>query len=445
MTKMIVTKPLKNMLPCSTSSLVAARSAEPINQVCHRCFVRISNIFGHQQNRNSATLPRSILLGRSYTSKAIKLVHPFQVHSRLRSITLPSFRNGSSTSKASFSSSSTTTTKRKLRNRKLGEKRNNPEQQTPTSNQKFLGVADPIAGSHSTSTNSSDSVLSRFGLSINNKKYGVLTSRDRIIAMIYRVPLWIVICILMVSDETSPISILQGSGPSMLPTMATSDEIWLIHNLSIYRNFGLTPPTLSVNDIVLWKQPEDDDESGGQSSAGGDDVQPQRQQDQVGGRRRRPLACKRIVGVEGDVVKRYGKYCHIYANHRDDGGIRWPANTTDLRHFNEDQYVQSEQDASPQHHTEDNMWDRTVVVPKNHVWLEGDCPLLSIDSRHVGPVPIEWIRGKVVARLWPLGQTQKKLDRNQRPVPYPQIEDYLGEKCNLYRIRSCQKQQQREE
>ena len=254
--------------------------------------------------------------------------------------------------------------------------------------------------------------------------------------MLYRVPLWVVICILMVSDETSPISILQGSGPSMLPTMATSDEIWLIHNLSIYRNLGLKPPTLSVNDIVLWKQPEEEeDERDG-------DGQPQQQQERVEGRRRRPLACKRIVGVEGDVVKRYGQYCHIYTKHRDDGGIRWPANTKDIRHFNEDRHHPSEQDVSLQRHTEDDKWGRTVVVPKNHVWLEGDCPLLSIDSRHVGPIPNEWIRGKVVARLWPLGGQTQKVDRNQRPIPYPHIEDYLGDKYNLYRIQSSQKQQQ---
>ncbi|KAJ7981921.1 mitochondrial inner membrane protease subunit 1 [Quillaja saponaria] len=47
--------------------------------------------------------------------------------------------------------------------------------------------------------------------------------------------------------------------------------------------------------------------------------------------------------------------------------------------------------------------DRTqsVVVPKGHVWIQGDNIYLSSDSRLFGPVPYGLIQGKVFFRVWP--------------------------------------------
>jgi inner membrane protease subunit 1 len=45
-----------------------------------------------------------------------------------------------------------------------------------------------------------------------------------------------------------------------------------------------------------------------------------------------------------------------------------------------------------------------VTVPDKHVWLEGDNPASSFDSRAYGPVPMRHVRGRVVARVWPLSQ-----------------------------------------
>ncbi|CAA6658224.1 unnamed protein product [Spirodela intermedia] len=44
---------------------------------------------------------------------------------------------------------------------------------------------------------------------------------------------------------------------------------------------------------------------------------------------------------------------------------------------------------------------RTLVVPKDHVWVTGDNPLLSRDSRHFGSVPYALIKGKAFCRVWP--------------------------------------------
>jgi signal peptidase I len=43
-----------------------------------------------------------------------------------------------------------------------------------------------------------------------------------------------------------------------------------------------------------------------------------------------------------------------------------------------------------------------LVVPDGHVWLEGDNPANSSDSRHYGPVPASLIVGRVLCRAWPI-------------------------------------------
>ncbi|KAI3716210.1 hypothetical protein L6452_23386 [Arctium lappa] len=45
---------------------------------------------------------------------------------------------------------------------------------------------------------------------------------------------------------------------------------------------------------------------------------------------------------------------------------------------------------------------RTVVVPKGHVWIQGDNIYASNDSRNFGPIPYGLIQGKVCCRVWPV-------------------------------------------
>ncbi|KOB64975.1 putative IMP1 inner mitochondrial membrane peptidase-like protein [Operophtera brumata] len=44
---------------------------------------------------------------------------------------------------------------------------------------------------------------------------------------------------------------------------------------------------------------------------------------------------------------------------------------------------------------------RSHVVPRGHVWLEGDNSSNSADSRIYGPVPEGLIRSRVICRVWP--------------------------------------------
>ncbi|OBZ79092.1 Mitochondrial inner membrane protease subunit 1 [Grifola frondosa] len=43
-----------------------------------------------------------------------------------------------------------------------------------------------------------------------------------------------------------------------------------------------------------------------------------------------------------------------------------------------------------------------VVIPRNHVWISGDNAAASRDSRLYGPVSMALIKGKLIARVWPL-------------------------------------------
>lgn len=44
---------------------------------------------------------------------------------------------------------------------------------------------------------------------------------------------------------------------------------------------------------------------------------------------------------------------------------------------------------------------KTVLVPKGHVWVQGDNIYESRDSRQFGPVPYGLIEGRAFCRIWP--------------------------------------------
>ncbi|NXV40094.1 IMP1L protease, partial [Rissa tridactyla] len=49
-----------------------------------------------------------------------------------------------------------------------------------------------------------------------------------------------------------------------------------------------------------------------------------------------------------------------------------------------------------------NFHKSALIVPKGHVWLEGDNLRNSTDSRCYGPVPYGLIRGRICFKIWPL-------------------------------------------
>jgi signal peptidase I len=55
--------------------------------------------------------------------------------------------------------------------------------------------------------------------------------------------------------------------------------------------------------------------------------------------------------------------------------------------------------------------DVVTVIPKGHIWVLGDNPSDSIDSRYFGNVPLEYVKGRVFYRLWPFQSVQQSEDK----------------------------------
>ncbi|GMK58497.1 hypothetical protein CspeluHIS016_0505290 [Cutaneotrichosporon spelunceum] len=97
--------------------------------------------------------------------------------------------------------------------------------------------------------------------------------------------------------------------------------------------------------------------------------------------------CKRVVGIEGDVVE-------IEPTRSLHSSKSWAQG-------------------------------RFLRVPKGHIWIVGDNLSNSTDSRDYGPVPIAMVKGKVTHRIWhrgwldwtPLGSNMSYLGPS--PVPPP--------------------------
>jgi hypothetical protein len=73
----------------------------------------------------------------------------------------------------------------------------------------------------------------------------------------------------------------------------------------------------------------------------------------------------------------------------------------------------------------------SVVVPPGHVWLEGDFPLFSVDSRHYGPLPLASVTGRLLMRVWPLWRkdgvrSSPLVLSRERPLPLTREEALTG-------------------
>lgn len=197
-----------------------------------------------------------------------------------------------------------------------------------------------------------------------------------------RCSLALVLYFLIENEDVSPYVTDMSRGPSMLPTLPTLGGVYIRETGAWSRLFGVRIK-YNKDDLVVFRDHD--------------------------GR----YAGKRIIGVEGDEVLRYGEYVHLYLD-RSDWGI-----------------VKSAQHATPSFDDESQVLRdhrRKIIVPPNHVWLEGDFPPFSFDSRQYGPIPVEWIRGRIVGRIWPWGG--ERLSKS-RPPPLS-VADALSGKYNLH-------------
>jgi len=221
--------------------------------------------------------------------------------------------------------------------------------------------------------------------------------KEHVYAVAKRVPLFLVLALLVTSDDTSPLKVDRAFGPSMLPTLHPLGDLCL-------RDTGAWQRALHINkdyqvgDVIAIKN--------------------------LSGR---GYSCKRIIGVEGDTVLHYGQYADLYKDREDLGIV--PVHQPDSH------YLSWSQDNDVGGSRKDIT--RTVSVPPSHVWVEGDNPLFSVDSRHFGPVPVESIRGRILMRIWPLWRKEGVkpslvIMSRERPKPLTKAEALSGG-YNLYR------------
>ena len=221
--------------------------------------------------------------------------------------------------------------------------------------------------------------------------------RDHLVAAGKRFPLWLILAILVTSDDTSPLRLDRALGPSMLPTIHPLGDLYLRDTGAWQRALNIQKE-YSVGDVVAIRNPS------GQG-----------------------YSCKRIVGLEGDEVLRYGQFADWYKD-REDFGIVTPrrVDTYNLAWDDDNGNGCSDKDIS-----------QTLIVPPSHVWVEGDNPLFSVDSRHYGPLPMESIRGRLLMRVWPLWRVDgvrpsPVIMTRKRPVPLTR-EETTAVGYNLYR------------
>jgi signal peptidase I len=145
------------------------------------------------------------------------------------------------------------------------------------------------------------------------------------------------------------IDIIQVSGTSMLPNLSDKDRL-VIEKISLYTH------NYKRGEIIIFKP---------------NDVT-------------KDIYIKRIVGLPGDKVEI--KNGEVYVNNE----------KLDESYLKPDMFTGAEP----------NQFSN-LIVPDNCLYVLGDNRVVSEDSRYIGPIPIENIKGHAVLRVYPFNQTKK--------------------------------------
>lgn len=149
------------------------------------------------------------------------------------------------------------------------------------------------------------------------------------------------------------------SGFSMLPTLSHEGDCVLVSPLPYFRPWSKSKSP-SRGDLVVATSPTDP----------------------------RNTVCKRVIGIEGDVVE---------VEPRRGGGYRkWIGEEPWEEEVNNRDAVSTNDRPLRMGRRGEGQF---IKVPKGHVWLVGDNLSNSTDSRTYGPVPIGIVKAKVLARV----------------------------------------------
>ena len=136
------------------------------------------------------------------------------------------------------------------------------------------------------------------------------------------------------------------------------------------------------------------------------------------------MVCKRVVAVGGERVEKKASASESRGRREVEvdgwsGYRKWDEKGADFYDDDDDDDdtagVETNNNNNKATSRQTNAKKKTeyVTVPDGHVWLQGDNERNSTDSRDYGPVPMEMLRGRVFAKVWPIGE-RKWVQRDER-------------------------------
>ena len=135
------------------------------------------------------------------------------------------------------------------------------------------------------------------------------------------------------------------------------------------------------------------------------------------------MVCKRVVAVGGERVEKKASASESRGRREEEvdgwnGYRKWDEKGADFYDDDDDDDtagVETNNNNKKTTSRQTNAKKKTeyVTVPDGHVWLQGDNERNSTDSRDYGPVPMEMLRGRVFAKVWPIGE-RKWVQRDER-------------------------------
>jgi len=133
------------------------------------------------------------------------------------------------------------------------------------------------------------------------------------------------------------------------------------------------------------------------------------------------MVCKRVVAVGGERVEKKASASESRGRREEEvdgwsGYRKWDEKGADFYDDDDDDDtagVETNNNNKATSRQTNAKKTEYVTVPDGHVWLQGDNERNSTDSRDYGPVPMEMLRGRVFAKVWPIGE-RKWVQRDER-------------------------------
>ena len=232
-----------------------------------------------------------------------------------------------------------------------------------------------------------------------------------------------------------PFAIDVGHGPSMLPTLNPQNLELYLRDVFSHRHCG-SDNSLLLGNSSTTSSSNNSNSNRNQKYKKGDVVT-------IYNPHTKSIVTKRIVGMEGDIIRLFGEHAVEFGEKEmmmmmavmkvrgeedtgegDCGGgvpldVRFDPPFCQQQASLLSSARNHHQEHNCRHQDEDGLkedvnnktlrnykYEATMQVPPNHIWVEGDNPLQSTDSRHYGPLPMSALRGRIVLRLWPLNDNK---------------------------------------